>query len=407
MFNDPVNPMFALAIFCVAFAFGSLLSKLSPEPKASARVSSLDGLRGVLVLAVFIAHSSVWYFYVKTGMWALPPSNLFGNLGQASVALFFMITGYLFFLKILKGGGEAIDWAQIYISRVLRLTPLYLVTILIVCAVVAINSDFTFVEPPAAVAREIINWLTFGISGMPDINLLNGTAKIISFVIWTLPYEWIFYLALPLLALLTGAKINKTVICLSTLVLILVIWRMGIPGPTQLSIFLGGIVAALCDRFLHARRFCAGNVASIVAAICLIWALCGFSTAYAAAPILLLSVSFIIFACGNSFFGLLLHPSLRVIGDAGYSVYLLHGIILYVTFNTFVGSGSDLLESPRIFWGIIAALTVPLLSFCYFTFRFVEAPAMNSVGKVRLMVSSVIGPKAGNVRVKNSEPRTN
>lgn len=126
MFNDPVGPIFALAIFCFAFAFSSVLVKLLPEPKSNARLSSLDGLRGVLVLAVFVAHSSVWYFYVKTGIWALPPSKLFGNLGQASVALFFMITGYLFFSKILRANGQAIDWTQIYISRVLRLTPLYL-----------------------------------------------------------------------------------------------------------------------------------------------------------------------------------------------------------------------------------------------------------------------------------------
>lgn len=240
---------------------------------------------------------------------------------------------------------------------------------------------------------------------MPDINQLKGTAKIISFVIWTLPYEWIFYLALPVLALLARAKPTKTAIGLSTIALILVVWRMEFPGPTQLSIFLGGIAAAYCDRSPKIRSFCAGNVASIVATACLGWALFGFPTAYAVAPILLLSIAFIIVACGNSFFGLLLNPSVRLVGDAGYSVYLLHGIILYVTFNSFVGSGSEMLGNPKIFWGIIAALTIPLLSFCFFTFRYVETPAMNSVAKVKLIVLSAIGPMVRIAQARNPATR--
>ena len=84
---------------------------------------------GVMALAVFVSHSSIWYFYLRTGTWDVPPSNVYTQLGQGSVTLFFMITGFLFWSKLLDGRQQPIDWSRLYLSRALRLGPLYLVAV--------------------------------------------------------------------------------------------------------------------------------------------------------------------------------------------------------------------------------------------------------------------------------------
>ncbi|WP_428425704.1 acyltransferase family protein [Methylibium sp.] len=68
-------------------------------------------------------HSCLWYFHLRTGEWAPPASRLYTHLGQGSVALFFMITGFLFFSKLLDGRTRRIDWSKLFIARFLRLTP--------------------------------------------------------------------------------------------------------------------------------------------------------------------------------------------------------------------------------------------------------------------------------------------
>lgn len=66
------------------------------------RNDSIDGLRGYLAFFVFLHHSLVWYFYIKTGSWNVLDSHFYNHLGQTSVVFFFMITGFLFYAKLLN-----------------------------------------------------------------------------------------------------------------------------------------------------------------------------------------------------------------------------------------------------------------------------------------------------------------
>ena len=53
---------------------------------------------------------------------------------------------------------------------------------------------------------------------------------------------------------------------------------------------------------------------------------------------LLLTVVFCIVAAGNDLCGLLNRPVSRKLGEMAYSVYLLHGLLLYATFNFVLGA---------------------------------------------------------------------
>jgi hypothetical protein len=72
---DPVSPLSAIAPLLVAFATSFFLVKQFGAPPDQGRYSSIDGLRGYLAFFVFLHHSSVWYFYLQTGQWSVPPSN--------------------------------------------------------------------------------------------------------------------------------------------------------------------------------------------------------------------------------------------------------------------------------------------------------------------------------------------
>jgi tRNA A-37 threonylcarbamoyl transferase component Bud32 len=76
----------------------------------------IDGLRGYLAFGVFVHHSIITWIFLRTGVIDFPPSNFYSMLGQGSVALFFMITGFLFWSRLLAQGRNH-DWLAFGVSR--------------------------------------------------------------------------------------------------------------------------------------------------------------------------------------------------------------------------------------------------------------------------------------------------
>lgn len=82
MLSDPVSPIFATVTMLLAFSYASLLERLFPIQTPKERISTLDGLRGFLVIAVFVHHSCIWFFYIKTGKWQLHHHFSTGTSGK-------------------------------------------------------------------------------------------------------------------------------------------------------------------------------------------------------------------------------------------------------------------------------------------------------------------------------------
>jgi len=76
-------------------------AEVPPSPRGG-RISTLDGLRGFLALGVFFHHAAVYHEYLSDGRWQVPPSRFYTLVGQSSVAMFFMITGFLFWSRIIQ-----------------------------------------------------------------------------------------------------------------------------------------------------------------------------------------------------------------------------------------------------------------------------------------------------------------
>ena len=374
---DPVSPYPAVVALFLALTAAYFLSRRTGGPPQQGRFASIDGLRGYLAFFVFLHHSAIWYFCLRSGQWQVPPSNLYTHFGQSSVAMFFMITGFLFWSKLIDGRKKPIDWTRLFVSRVLRLTPLYLFALMLLVIVVAWLSNFSLVDPPIKLLNGLARWASFTTLGNPDLNGVKDTSRIVASVIWTLPYEWFFYISLPLFALPFRMPSPR---------LYVILGAMGIVGavlcnktePAIISWFASGAVAAFLVRSKFFRSIAVLKVSALLAITCVVIAVSCCRSVHHLKALVLLSVAFTIIACGNSLFGLLTNAVSRTLGEMSYSIYLLHGIVLFVAFNLIIGPIHAATFSALEHWSVIAICS-PLLVFASFTtFRLIEAPAMRS-----------------------------
>ncbi|MEX3999161.1 acyltransferase family protein [Paraburkholderia sp. EG285A] len=374
---SPISPFAVLAVLIVALATVKLLAWRFGAPQAQGRYIGIDGLRGYLALFVFVHHSCIWYFYLRTSQWLVPPSTFFTQLGQSSVLFFFMITGFLFSEKILAGRTKGIDWLKLYVSRVMRLTPLYLFAMALFFGIVAVLTGGTLNESPGALLVSVLEWLGFAIAGMPDVNGLANAHLIVAGVPWTLAYEWLFYLCLPLLAMAIGVMPSLPVLMIGVMgALGAIVFH---PELRMLS-FTSGIIAAALVRNDAFRRLASTPAASALAIVTTALAVTIFPKSYG--HFALLSVSFVLIAGGATLFGALSNALSRMLGEMTYSIYLLHGLVLFTLFTAVIGKPQAAHFSPFEHW-LIIALTVPvLIVICYATFSLIEKPAMHSTNRV-------------------------
>jgi peptidoglycan/LPS O-acetylase OafA/YrhL len=394
---SPVSALPAVACVLVAVATAFALMRVAGEPSAEGRFGTIDGLRGYLAFFVFLHHAGVWYFFLQTGKWAIPPSNLFTHFGQASVAFFFMITGFLFFTKLINGKVRPIDWLHLFVSRFMRLVPLYLLAMALMFSIVLVLSHASLVEPASVILKNASRWLLFTAPGAYDLNGVIGTRRIVAGVTWSLPYEWFFYFSLPLLALTVRVLPSLPALAIGIAGSIwLYRW---LPDVSLIEPFAGGIAAAVLARNRSIIRFACTRVASVAVLVLISSAVAFFESAYSLAPLVLLSIAFVLISGGCSLFQTLTKPVSRFLGEQAYSLYLLHGILLFITFNFVIGLDSARSMSPVAYWGVILGLTPFLVGICYCTFRFVEAPGMRMTTLATRQIRSMTGQAAAPVPV--------
>ena len=383
MLLSPMNPLFALVATALAFLAVWCINRKKLLVMEKGRYDSIDGLRGYLAFFVFLHHSYANYFYLTTDKWHTPSSNLYTIFGHGSVQIFFMITSFLFFGKLLHGDQRKIDWTKFYISRLLRLYPLYLFSMCLFFLIIAYLSMGDLRESYWELFKHTSSWLLMGVFGMAEVNEIQQTHQINAGVTWTLSYEWIFYLAMPTLAFLLRNKTTNFWLAFSLIsVCVLAIFNPILGGKA----FLGGIIASYLIRNDEFKLFAASNIASILVVISLFSAVVFFSYSESFALVLLM-IAFILVACGNNLYGALIHPVSKALGNLSYSIYLLHGILLFVTFNILIDK--PFVTSPIVYWGIILIITPILILICHYTYHYIEYPLMKSTDKVMIWLKKL------------------
>jgi peptidoglycan/LPS O-acetylase OafA/YrhL len=339
-----------------------------PAITGSDRIPELDGLRGVAILTVILAHYS--------GKAYAP--------GGFGVTLFFVISGFiitrLFLAEINATGSIAIG--RFYARRFIRLMPALTVAVASIAVATVLLGEAFSIIPVVAALTYLKNYQTLFLPdhiGPPLANL--G-------IYWSLAVEEHFYLVFPLLLL--GFRRQPAAFCalLAGLIAACLAWRLAlilhfeVPAPRTYmgsdtrfdSPLMGALLACLC----RLREQNGQPVTSLAN-----WSL--------PAGLLLILISFLIrdpifretfrYSIQNigialCLFGILYGPALswprrllasgplHGLGVISYSLYLWHIFILYLAIRFSPA------EMPRL--AVAAGAAVAALAVAYLSWRFLE-----------------------------------
>lgn len=365
-------PIFFLILLSSVF----ISNKVVKLKISSVRYTEIDGVRGYLALFVFLHHSYIWHVFLNTNNWEEPQSNLFNHFGQTSVVLFFIITAFLFTTKIIETKDSDFDWIRYIKSRFFRMFPMYFISILAILVIILFESNFEAKESVFTILKSTLSWLFFTINGSNEINGFKSTYLIDAGVTWTLPYEWMFYFLLPILALAFKLKVNLKIIISFTCIFILIAFLNKARFVPFLP-FICGVLSAILIHKYNFREYLKKNIFSLIGIILLGGSIIFTHQGNKPIPILISTFFFIVIASGNTFFGILSHNFSRRLGQITYSIYLIHGIVLFLVFNYLVGyeRASKLTEIEH--WGLISLCIFPIILISQLTFKYIELPFIN------------------------------
>lgn len=358
----------ALIILAAGLAAAALLSRAAPLatrvlPGNAARVPGLDGLRGILATSVLAHHAVLLRQLAKTGEWREPSENLANLMGQMAVAIFFMVSAYLFLGKIFRSKGKLAVFPFAW-GRLLRLTPVYLLMTGFALFSVWAIAGFSFQMPLWKQLVSAPGWIGFGFMKRADINGVVFSGMMIS-PVWSLRYEWILYCLIPVaaFALRRGVPAWGIILCFFGLALL---------DPWFAYFALGG----LAFQFISRQRGRAMIWGRFALPACIATLAGFFHTASSPMAMVLAFVAFLACLTDHSLVRVLERRAFVYAGQISYSIYLLHLPILFVlTFVVFSPTQMALwsdLQFLVIFGGAAAgALAVATLSYI-----FVEKPGM-------------------------------
>ena len=322
-------------------------SEVGSLPKALGEVRSIQYLRGVAAFGVLLFHAADRAGYV------------FG-VGAAGVDIFFVISGFIMWVVTCRKTPGPSDFL---VRRVQRIVPLYWgLTLATAAAAIAIPSAFPAMRPTAAhIAQSLFFIPHRGESGAIAPLVVPG---------WTLNYEMFFYLLFAA-ALLAPARLRPWLLsaALGGLALLHPLGDAQNPlwatytNPLLLEFGAGvWLGKAWSDGRLPGRAVSSGLMALGVAGFTLVsLARIDIEPArilYWGAPALLLVSGAVSFERA----GPLPHWwPLRLLGDASYSIYLVHGLAISAAFRLLRGALGGAI--PAFVVSVVAGVAAGLVAY--------------------------------------------
>jgi len=354
------------------------LDSAPPRPTKSRRFAEFDSLRGVAAFTIMLDHWRRIYIARDEVPFFNPFHLLY--IGHAFVLVFFALSGLV--LSLPQASGKQVHFPSFVIKRIIRIYPAYLVAFLLAVAGCTLwhGSDFY--------GRFFRNTWT----AAPDRHsVLNGVFLVGSYnfhrystSFWTLVHEMRISLFVPLLCLgVLASELGVVALAVALLAALAVVLekRSSLPidvveTVTYLAVF---IIGSLCAKHLHTlnRRIAAvsrplyWSAVLAVIAFMIAWPTLRYYLhlhAFAWEILLgLVAAAFILLSLrpdGLSPF--LLHRAPLFIGKISYSIYLLHGSILWVFAYLFAGRFSPVAWFPAFLivtilasWALYTAVELP------------------------------------------------
>lgn len=373
--GDVLSPFFSILIFAMAFFTSKKIRKVVRFEPQKAHVENIDSLRGFLAIGVFVSHIDAWFKFLNKGVWYDGVANFYTNLGGVCVSFFFMITSYLFVTKIINADLKPIRWDIFFISRFFRLFPLYLFSLLLILFFVFETSNWVLNVPIIKLLKNIGYWLTFTFISDGIINANQLTGIINAGVVWTLPFEWVFYFSLPLFAFVFSRKKISLIYLISGVLFISLFIKIHGVEVKHVFSFSGGALAPFLIKY-RKNSFDFNKSYFSLLIIVLLVIVFTIGNGHSLYTRICLTLIFTLIALGNTIFGLLTSNSMKFLGEICYSTYLLHGIIAFIVMYYLLGFEVVKQYSIWSYYLIFILITPVLVLISYFTFNFIEKPFM-------------------------------
>lgn len=241
----------------------------SPEFQRTQRNPGIDALRGVSILLVIIHHIAIRIPLTRTPLSEVLPSWLIGAIdarGYEAVFIFFVISGFLITGMSLQRWGSLsrIGMGGFYARRLARIAPLLLGLVLVLGALHLLGVP-NYVIHRSNQSLAGATWAALGL----HLNWYEGHTNWLPGgwdVLWSLSIEETFYLAFPIIALLT----RRLWVLLPLLILLALslpfsrdalagnpIWQEKAYLPGTAGIAMGMIGALVAAKFVPPHRMIA------------------------------------------------------------------------------------------------------------------------------------------------------
>jgi peptidoglycan/LPS O-acetylase OafA/YrhL len=353
--------------------------QVAAKAEGGSRVAVLDGLRAVAILAVMAFHYGVRWTPPHSDTDLYPYHGFFGHLpivtpvlnyGWAGVELFFVISGFVICMT-LERCTTVWDFAR---RRLARLWPAMLVCAAITMAVAQFGPDqwrvggFSFLSSILFIEPSLFgDWF-----GVDDLGWVDG-------VYWTLWIEVRFYIMAAILFALFRKRFLPALTALTVISFVAGVRMLEYPHrdvawllllPTFLPYFTFG---AGLYRFNILRKLTFEAASAMLISTLIIFAQGWLSFDYpAGGPIgfavvnALILMAFILFALGSPLVRPFGWRPLAKLGEASYSLYLIHSVVGIVLIE---------LLSKVIPWPLaILLVTAAMIALSLALFRWVEGP---------------------------------
>jgi peptidoglycan/LPS O-acetylase OafA/YrhL len=325
------------------------------------RDAHLDGLRFFLAIAVVYHHSVFSFRYWNGFGWNEDGYVIGEKFGRYAVAGFFMLSAYLFSDR--RFGTLGI-YAVFFAKRCLRILPLaYFTSAICIALALYLNRSLSPEQTP-------INprfWRDLLIAPFfPYVGTFAIASTFNAGVMWTLTYEWGLYLSLPIISWLRRLIGPIAVSASATLIFA---WLAQSHLPVNAK-FIVCFPIGFLARDLKGKFFIPQSMSSALVLVLLWRVFYSGSNVFNIENFILLGVLFVLITNGTTIFGLLVSRAAVRLGEASFSIYLLHGIFLFFL-NKWITPQqvSHLHYQPFLFLTFVAICAAST-----FTFHFIEAP---------------------------------
>jgi peptidoglycan/LPS O-acetylase OafA/YrhL len=248
-----------------------------------------------------------------------------------------MVTGLVFYPRI-KCGFRATSWTTVAVSRFFRIVPLQLASVMLATAILAaITGNLPNADYPAA----FVDWMTG--SDEPPLLGYAESGRLNAYVLWSLWYEWLFYLLImPLCAIgvdMVRGRLPAISVPITLLLVGLSAWALGSPSKALgfLPLFAVGMIACEFQWNARVRRVLCSWQATLAGAVALVLAINISAFPYNFVTLPLLALFFVCVACGNTMGGILKTDGALVLGEISFGTYILHGLVLFGIFGGLAG----------------------------------------------------------------------